>query len=144
MSEPKIVAVRDGYRLVHRLRDPAHWPNTDVTLERAEQDAMGVSRWTYVDGWCLSPIAHIRVPEDILRAVLKMLLDTGPLIQTPKKQRSNQSRGGLERAAVLTEAERKAVSVKGAAAAAIAHKNRKLERETFVARDLARIQEQSL
>lgn len=80
----RIVASRDGYRLVHAPRDQKRWPNvSDLTLERRVFDAMDEPHWIHVDRWCLSA-QDVRHSDDDQTDViaLKMLLDPGPVVTT--------------------------------------------------------------
>ncbi len=75
---PKMIASRGSLRLVHQQRDLISWPNvSDLTLERASDDAMGQRRWVYVTSWCLSPQSDTKTSHDTAVIALKMLLDTG-------------------------------------------------------------------
>lgn len=84
MADPKIVASRGEYRLVHEPRDEKLWPNvSDLTLEHLATDAMGEAFWEQVDRWCLSEVAENQLlqsePQMTDVVALKMLLDTGPV-----------------------------------------------------------------
>jgi hypothetical protein len=79
--EPKVVAERQGFRLVHQTRDARAWPNTsDLVLEHFQVDAMGVGRWVHVTSWCLSAQYRPVKSEDTVIVALKMLLDPGPVV----------------------------------------------------------------
>lgn len=84
MINPRVIAERDGLRLVHQMRDEKSWSNvSDLTLERITEDAMGEKRWTYVTSWCLSAISirYNRDDQEYDIIALKMILDTGPVLK---------------------------------------------------------------
>lgn len=86
MSNPdntaKIVATRNGLRLVHKQREPHRWPNTsDLTLEQERIDATGETHWVYVDSWRLSPRSTLSHGEDNAVIALKMILDSGTVLE---------------------------------------------------------------
>lgn len=74
-----MIRERDGYRLVHCVRDPASWPNfSDLYLEEKSTDAMGNERWVYVHSWCLPSRSYedpAKNPTDYADIALKMLVD---------------------------------------------------------------------
>lgn len=83
MKVSKVLATRGAYRLVHQERNSATWPNvSDLVLERMEEDAMGVVRWTYVTSWCLSAQSANELYSSSSSqaiAAFKMLVNDGPI-----------------------------------------------------------------
>ena len=54
MKAPHVIVERDGFRLVHSVRDQNSWKTLhDLVLEREITDAMGAKAWTRCTSWCL-------------------------------------------------------------------------------------------
>lgn len=80
-TTPKVVAERNGLRLVHKQRDQVRWQNySDVTLEQRQVDAMGFERWIYLESWMLCSSSVLR-SENYVTLALKLLLDDGPVLE---------------------------------------------------------------
>lgn len=78
-ATPRIIAERNGLRVVHKFREQRLWEGgSDVTLERVSSDAMGNQTWIPVEGWYLSPEPRHKTwggnSVDHLSIVLNMLL----------------------------------------------------------------------
>lgn len=80
---PHIIATRDGYRLVHQVRNESSWPNiSDLTLEVERMDAMGELHWVFVNSWCLSEQMIPLTSGTASFVALKMLLDPGRVVKS--------------------------------------------------------------
>lgn len=79
---PHIIATRDGYRLVHQVRNESSWPNiSDLTLEEERTDAMGEKHWVFINSWCLGEHTPPLREQDFAHVALKMLLDPGKVVK---------------------------------------------------------------